>query len=250
MERIREQGRLLVAVPYEGRPPPGDVNPSLTVYRGLAVELAQAVGDSIGVDVRFAPSASAAVARLPKDGALHLSFPLVPVTPELAGRSTLSDPYLTSYGSLMVASEAAAGQLDAGGRTCSSPEPWETRIPPNAPRKRIARPTPGACLELLVDGRVDAVAGPDVVLARLAYDECPRCVLTGRGKQEFFLSAVVPEGAEDFARYVSDVFAHARQDGRWHSWYRKWIGRFSERNAPPEVPDLDEALQRAQALHS
>ncbi|MDQ4096060.1 MAG: transporter substrate-binding domain-containing protein [Actinomycetota bacterium] len=240
IERIRSDGQLLVAVPYEGRPPPGDVNPSLTTYQGFAVEVAREIASSLGVALRFAPSAADAVAHLPARSDIHLSFPLRPLTATLAKRSTLTDPYLTSFGTLMT---RAARRLGSRPTLCSSEEPWRIALPARVLRSALSRPSLTACLDLHYAGRVDAIAGPDVALARIAVDECGRCVLSEQRLGRFFLSAVVPQGEVEFADYVGGVVEEAYREGRWRSWYEEWIGRFARGDAAPGFVELDEALE-------
>lgn len=222
-----------MAVPYDGRPPPGEANPSLTLYRGFAVDLARAVARSLDVAIRFAPSSADAVARLPGSSSIHISFPLRSATARLARRSTLTRPYLVTHRRTLVERTTRGGP--EAGRRCLIRELGGSGA--GVAGRGVVIASAARCGRLLVERRVGAVVGADVVLARLAYDSRRDWVVTGRRVDPKPLSAVVPRGETAFAALVSRVFAATVDSGVWSRSYEKWIGRFSTGpSAPPPAP--------------
>ena len=247
LERIQSEGTLVAAVPYDGRPPAGETNPSLTIYTGFAVEFAEAVARSLDVRLRFAPSSSDATARLSRDGSIHLSFPLVPLSRRLARTAAVTRPYAVSSERFLVRPDSVlSASADSAGRAvCQPREPWRTPDRRSRAARHILRDSPFECFELLADGEVDAIAGPDLVLARLAYEQCRRCTVTGEPRGITYLSAVVPPGEADLLRRVNAVLDAVVEDGRWARWYEKWIGRYSTGPAPPPpVEGVDDVLRK------
>ena len=186
--------------------------------------------------LRFSPSSADATAHLSKDGSIHLSFPLVPLTRRLARTATVTRPYVASSGRVLVPPNWAgrAPRDLTGGRVCAPRRPWRTPGLGALRARVVVRDSPFECLELLERREVDAIAGPDLLLARLAYELCRRCTVTGKPRGTTYLSAVVPPGERALRRRVNAVFEAALQDGRWTRWYAKWIGRYS--TGPPPSP--------------
>ena len=234
VDRIRADGRLLVAVPYDARPPPGEVNPSLTTYAGFAAEFAEAVATSVDVPVRFAPSPAAAVAVLPRSSSIHISFPLISRRRVLEEGAAATEPYVASWDRLLVSPDQPVGPYRLGrGRVCVATGPWRgfgsvSLSPGTRPFERTLE----GCLHHLQSGRARAIAGPDIVLARLAYDSCPRCRIVGTPSDRVLLSAVVPEGRPGFLRHVDSILERAKASGDWRRWYERWIGRYSKGPLP------------------
>ncbi len=240
MARIQSEGRLLVAVPYEGRPPQGEENPSLTVYRGFAVELAREVADSLDVPVRFTPSATSAVSSLSESSSIHISFALTPVTDRLIEKSTLTDPYLISNRRLLVDRGSDIKGLNdlSGRRVCFIVEQATTVVAEELGASvQVIKARENDCLELLRNNEVAAVVGLDVDLARVIADSEGRWTVVGRPIDTVALAAVVPRDARAFADYVSRVFDKAEGQDRWSRWYEEWIGAYVGGPAPPP-PDI------------
>ena len=222
---------MLAALPYDGRPPKGEVNPALTFYPGIEAEIARAVAGSLDVDVRFAPS-SRATPQLPSSADVHLSFPPVLAQPAKPASGHATRPYLIAYERLLVRHDSTVERRSdlADGTACVLDNEKELeRDVPTARNTITAQPS--VCIDLLKRGAIEAIVGVDVVLAGLAREACEDCVLTGEKRKPLPLRAVVPEGDEELADRFSSVVEAAREDGRWQRWYEQWIGAYT---APPD----------------
>ncbi len=219
---VRAGGELVIAVPYEGRPPEGEVNPSLTIYRGFEVELARLVAESLGVELRFAPSSSSATTTLPRGAGIHVSFPHAWNPPSDA---VTTRPYLDSEVRLLVRKESGIADLqDLRSRpSCTIAGAAAELVRPRLDGVVAEREH---CFSLLRRGRVVAVAGLDLALGRAAADRAGAWLLTGPALATVPLAAVLPEDGADLARYVGGIISRAEQEGLIGKWHEKWVTRF------------------------
>lgn len=222
VDRVRSEGELVVAVPYEGRPPEGEFNPSLTTYTGFEVELAREVAESLGVELRFAPSPSAAKSRLTAEDEIDISFPQ---TFKVPAEVLATRPYLQSEVRLLTRKGSGidrAGGLGSG-EACAI-----GGLPPETDSIQQGTSSPQRCLHRLIIGKVDAVIGYDVTLGGLAAENGEPLVIAGPPLATAPLNAVVAPGGDDLVSHINGVIERAEEEGLTELWRRNWVERFEE----------------------
>ena len=235
MGQIQDRGVLIVGVdpshpPFASAEPGGEPE-------GFTPDLARFVAEALGVEVRFETASSDELVAAMDDSELDLAFPIEPITDKAIREKSFTDPYFVGHQRLLVGRTAGIEDVDDldGRSACSFAGPsriveLDTLVPQV---ELVSRSNLEGCIDALSSGKADAVTTVDFLLLkelgssnRLAGDD-----LTTEG-----LGAVVATGANSFARFVSNVFRVAEQDGRWTETYDRWIGSLTGEEVEP--PDL------------
>jgi glutamate transport system substrate-binding protein len=172
---VADKGRLVIGV-EDDQPGLGTKTPNGR-FAGFEADVATFVAGRLGVAgdrVRFVAIHPNDWERALRTGAVDLVFASYPITPELTGRVTFAGPYYVAHQSILVRThdESIKNVRDlAGKRVCqvAGSRSWRHI----AQDLRIAAAPLSArtyldCVELLDQGRIDAVSADDLILAGAA----------------------------------------------------------------------------------
>ena len=90
------------------------------------------------------------------------------------------------------------------------------------------------CLVLFQEGKVDAIAGDDTVLAGLAKQDPYAFVPQIQPLTSEPYGIGVNKDQIDFVRYINRVVDTVKSDGRWKASYDKWFAVLGPAPAPPQ----------------
>ena len=226
MRELQDAGRIRIGVPTDA-PPLGYVGPGGEPL-GFSVALGRMVAQALGVAPEFRPYPSERLEGLVAIGGADVAFPLAPITEDVVRRQSASDPYLVSHQRLLVRQASDIEDVDdlSGSSACESLDP-NTGVPLEALDPTIEVTVDGLqrCGDRLARGRAEAVTAEDFLLAHLRSDlqrSGSATRLTGDSLNTVGYGARVIQKS-GFAQFVSDVFAAAKQDGRWARAYERWM---------------------------
>jgi len=248
MGRIQREGKMTVALP-------GDLEPFSSIDEdgepeGFVAELAFEVVDALGVDADYVAATEEEALELVKTGEVDLAFPVLGITEALARQNTLSDPYWVAHKRLLVRTTSdvdTAEDLEESGEPVCQFE--EEGTPTD-----ISEIFPGIqssdvsdfrqCGDVLQDGG-EAATAPDIYLMVLAYG-LEAYEIRGEQLSTAGYAAALPEDATDMAAFVNEVFADLKSEGRWLSYYDKWLAPVANSDDDVNAPDL--GLEEAATL--
>lgn len=235
---IQAQGTLTVALDRDA--------PPLSSWmrdhpRGLAVEVASAVADALGVEPEFVPaSSSEELAAMVEQGDADLAFPLIPLTSPALREMSFSDPYYIGHQRLLVRKGSAISDIGdlAGERVCSAINP-ATEVP-------VDKLVPGIevvegsgvtdCGRAVASGRAGAATALDLALMQVVARSAGVEIVGDALSSEGFGALAAPE-ASRLANFIDGVLNDAIDDGAYVQWYERWIAPYSG-GTVPEPPDL------------
>ena len=240
MGRLQRKGQMTVALP-------GDFGPFSSIDEngapeGFVAELALEVVDALGVEADYVAASGEDALELVRAGKVDLAFPMLGITETLARRNNLSDPYWVAHKRLLVGTTSdvkTAEDLEG--------EPAEAvcQFEEERTRTDIAEIFPGIqrtdvsdfkqCADQLASGGQAATA-PDIYLMILA-DELDGYEIRGEQLSTAGYGAAMPLEATDMATFVNDVFLDLKSEGRWLSYFEKWLAPVAN-NDDANAPDL------------
>ncbi len=248
MGKIQEAGQIKVGVKFDV-PLFGFKNPQTGEVEGFDVDMAQAVADALGVEVKLVEAISDNRIPYLQDGTVDLVFSTMTITTDRDAEIDFSRPYYIAHGKILVRGDSDVQNIDdlgAGTTTCTALDStYETTIiPEQAPDTKIkALGTYSECFAQLQRGSVDALITDDVILAGfLQQDKTMKIV--GENLTTDPYGAGVKNKDKEFADFVSGIIDEMLQNGEWEALYDKWIGEYT--GLPPEDPSewtLQDALE-------
>ena len=223
MGAIQERGTLQVG--FDEAMPPD--------LRGFVSNLGREVSEALGVDVEYATATTEELLSGITDDTFDLAFPLMPITEgrvdEMRKTHGFTDPYLVAHQRLLIGDASLA----TGGSVCEILDHETgldlTSIYPEVER-RLGDWT--SCMGLMEAGDVDAVTGPDIVLAGM-LEELPGTAIVGDQLNTEGYGAVVEAGANAWTDYVSQVLEEAQQEGRWTDFFNASFAETLGSQDPP-----------------
>jgi polar amino acid transport system substrate-binding protein len=209
---------------------------------GFAVDLAQEVADSLGVDVQFVTGGTTELLGMPEAGRADVAFPFIPITEERVRNFAFTDPYFVAHERLLVTAESDVEQVGdiASERVCQALDP-DTGVPINELIQFVTPVTGGVsdCRQMFLSGQVDVVVGPDLALSGIAQGGDAKIVGDQLNTEGY--SAVLETGAAAWVDYVDQVLEEAQQEGRWTEYFHKWIEPGLGGSLDPPGMSLEEA---------
>ncbi|KZX19832.1 glutamate ABC transporter substrate-binding protein [Rathayibacter tanaceti] len=91
--------------------------------------------------------------------------------------------------------------------------------------------THSQCLAQFQEGKVDAIAGDDTILAGFVAQD-PYATVIGDALSSEPYGLGLPADDPDFVRFVNGALETIRSDGRWQSIYDRWLGVLGEASPP------------------
>lgn len=240
MGTLQERGELRIGIDEQFVPPR---NNSGGVF-SFAKSLAEEVGRSLGIPQdgwTISVASTSALMQGIEDDTFDVVFPFLPVTEKriksLRPTHSFTDPYLVAHQRLLVPHEAGEGME----RVCSFADAETaadlTLVVEDAV---VASGRPATCGEALAAGRVDAVTGPDIVLAGIAA-ALPELEVVGDQLNTEGYAAVVEAGAGAWTDYVGQVMEEAQQEGRWTDYFTAYLTPGLQEEQGPPGMSVEEA---------
>lgn len=225
MGRIQAAGHMTIAIPDDAYPLGyADQNGDA---QGFATVLARRIALTLGVKARFITGASEQLLELPERDIVDISFPAVAITEKRVRKYQFSDPYYISHQLLLVPTDSKVESVKdlAGDRVCSIGTHGEGLVSLSDLENtlQVVDAEPQQCLHLLDRDEVQAITGPDYILAGLA--------VVGRGDHELVgdelttegIGAVLERGESTWTEFVNGVFQLVEQEGLWQEAYAEHL---------------------------
>ncbi|HMK10106.1 MAG TPA: glutamate ABC transporter substrate-binding protein [Acidimicrobiales bacterium] len=88
------------------------------------------------------------------------------------------------------------------------------------------------CLVHLQEGTADAITSDDTILAGFHLQD-PLTQILDKSLHDEPYAIAIPQGDEDFVRFVNGVLDEMRSDGRWQAIDEKWLSELGPAQSPP-----------------
>lgn len=226
----------------------GFLNPKTGNLEGFDVEMAKLVGKAIfgpsfdpERNLRLVPlQSSERIARLRTpvaQGGVDLVIKTMTITCQRWAQIDFSTTYYESGQKLLVPATSDVTSIDqaAGLRICAVAG---TTSLVNLQNRGLQVITEGDWTDCLVDvqqGRADAVSTDDTILAGLSAQD-PQVKVVGEPFTAEPYGIGLPQGHQEFTRFVNGVLEQARADGAWQTAYNNLLlARLGPSKPPPAV---------------
>jgi polar amino acid transport system substrate-binding protein len=243
MDRVQQQGELRVGVDG-GTPRFSNVDTTSGDLEGFDIDIAREVsgalfGDPNAVELVRMPPGDRVQALV--DGDVDLVVHTFTITCDRWDEVAFSTEYFTAGLRFLVQVDNPAAEFEdlVGQRVCAIPgSPAVDYIEglAEAGPLLVQAPQPSACLLLLQQGQVDAVAADDAVLAGMVAQD-PNLELRGDAVSEAPYGIGLPPEHPEWVRYVNAVLEDMRNSGRWNELYDKWLAGVPGLDVDPDPPD-------------
>ena len=236
MGQIQDREVLVIGVDPD-HPPFAAVQPGEDP-EGFAPDLARFVAEALGVEIRFETAGSDELIAAMDGPQFDLVFPIRPITVEAIREKSFTEPYFVGHQRLLTPSASGIDDVGdlVGKAACSFAGTSKTvELDKLIPEIELRQEDDlDGCITALSSGKVDAVTAVDFLLLE---ELTPGTRLVGEDLTTEGLGAMVPTGANEFARFVSAVFGLAKEDGRWSASYERWVGSLTgeEDEEPPDL---------------
>jgi ABC-type amino acid transport substrate-binding protein len=250
MGAIQESGELIVGVERDLPP----LSSGSGTEDGLVARMAEEIAEALGVEVRYVTGTTEELLRMPEEGEADVTFPFAPITERLVRTHAVSDPYYVAHQKVLVRRNAGIATFEEldGTSICSAMDP-NTGSDLTKPLSdvRVAASDLAGCRGMLVDGKVQAITAPDLVLAPLAAGSpshpAPAAeVIPDELNTEAYGAIVERSAAAPMADFVSSVLEEAQAEGRWSEWFEELIAPGLP-GVPSDPPGL--TVEEAAALY-
>jgi polar amino acid transport system substrate-binding protein len=209
-------GRLRVGINY-GNPVLATRDPASGELRGVAVDLARALGSRAGLPVEIIGFESAGkLFEAVKAGAWDVAF--LAIDPGRAAEISFTAPYVEIEGTYLVPSGSpfsTIADIDRKGVRVgvSANSAYDLFLSRNIKDAKLVRaPDPNAAFELIVEAKVDVVAGVRQHLAANAGKLPGSRVLDGRF-MAIQQALGIPKGREEGAKYLREFIEDVKASG-------------------------------------
>ncbi len=250
MGAIQEAGELIVGVERDMPPLSSGSSPE----DGLAARMAEEIAEALGVEVRYVTGTTEELLRMPEEGEADVTFPFAPITERLVRTHAVSDPYYVAHQKVLVRRDAGVATFEEldGTSICSAMYPnTGSDLTKLLSDVRVRMSDLAGCRGMLIDGKVDAITAPDLVLAPLAAgsssDPAPEAeVIPDELNTEAYGAIVERSAAAPMAEFVSSVLEEAQAEGRWSEWFEELVAPGLP-GVPSDPPGL--TVEEAAALY-
>jgi len=244
--RIQQKGEITIGVKFDV-PPFGFKNPQTNEVEGFDVDMGRFVAEALGVRPRFVEAISDNRIPFLKEGTVDLVLSTMTINAERDQEIDFSEPYYIARGRILVPQDSDIQGVDdlAGRSVCTAlGSTYEATLKEQAPRARLRLvDSYSECLELVQNGAVDAVSTDDVILTGMIIQDDSLKLTESEPLTTEPYGAGIKEGNTELKRFVDDVFAKVKQDGRWARTYEKWVGQYTNEPQEPPTMTLEEALE-------
>jgi glutamate transport system substrate-binding protein len=246
MHRVQAVGHVRIGVRFD-QPGIGQRDAATGAMSGFDIEIARSIAQAIfggaisDIDsrVRYVEAFPRNREDLLRDGTVDLV--IAPYTPADARGNVVSfaGPYLIGQGALLVRSDSAVQVLSDlhSERVCVvSGTIYSDRMGQFVPGSTLVQVERySQCADALREGRVDAVAGSDVVLAGFVASSAGTFRLTGAGYSEETFGIAFTHDDATFHDFLDDRLSEIEADGRWQRAWTDTAGRFGVAVQPPPI---------------
>jgi ABC-type amino acid transport substrate-binding protein len=249
MAALQKKGEITIGVKYDV-PPFGFKNPQSNDLEGFDVDLGRAIATKLGVKPKFIEAISDNRIPFLEDGTADLILSTMTITGERDQEIDFSEPYYVARGRILVPDDSdITGLADLPGNSVctalgSTYEETLRKRAKGADLKLVD--SYSECLELLQNGAVDAISTDDVILTGMIIQD-DKLKLVGKQLTTEPYGAGIKEGDAELKKFVDEVIAEYKEDGRWAAAYQKWIGQYTKEKSEPPTMTLKEAIDLAPA---
>jgi polar amino acid transport system substrate-binding protein len=260
MSQIQDRGRLVVGVSSDTRLL-GARDPETNAFAGFDIEMAKQVANAIfGVPNKVQFKAISAAQRIPlvNQGAgtkqapkpgVDLVARAMTVNCDRWAQVAFSGVYFQSSLRLLVNKDTypkgtSLPQLaKAKARVCAtSPSTTIDKVRSVPGIKATGVPLTTDCMVLWQQGRVDAIAADDAILAGLAQQDSSAAIVGPPTVEQEPYGLAIAKGQPAFVQFVNAVLDRARSDGTWEKAYQaSGLSAVLGAHAPPK-PDYSRPL--------
>lgn len=231
---IQEEGVLVVGTAADY--PPFAYYDDEFALTGFDIDLAQAIGEQLGVDIQFEDMAFDGLGQALQIGQIDVAIAAITVTPERDRLVDFSDPYFLSSGALVAKTDAnipeitTAEQLAAyrvGVQTATVYQDWaqETLVDAGImPQENlfVYRVLDTAGADLIAD-RIDVVAF-DLIPAELAIEENAELEIIGSELNRQQLAVAAQDGQSELVAQINAALDEIKASGQLESLVETYIG--------------------------
>ena len=245
MGRLQDAGEITIGVKFDV-PPFGFKLPRSGAVEGFDIDVAEAIADELGVRPKYIEALSDDRIQFLEDGTADLILSTMTINAERDEEIDFSEPYFIARGRILVkeSDSSIKGVSDlAGKEVCTAlGSTYEDTLKRAAPRaRRRLADAYSECLELIQNGRVDAISTDDVILTGMIIED-DSLKLVGDPLTTEPYGAGIKQGDGAFRGFVDDVLKTFEDDGRWAASYEKWVGQYTGEDQKPPTMTLREAL--------
>ena len=232
LERVQDGGVRVVGT--EPEVPPFESLDAGGNLGGFDIDLARAIAEDLGVEVRFETMAFDSLPSALGVGKIDVILSGMTATPERAKSRAFTDTYFRTQLCLLVHSDSAIGKpQDADGKriVVKLGTTGDMQAPTLFPRARITRlDTEGACALEVIHGRADAFLYDrhSIVRHHRAHPETTRALLDPLSDEPYAMA--VRHGDQVFVDRLNDFLRRIRANGAYAALYEKHFG------VPPDAP--------------
>lgn len=247
MAEIRDEGVLTVGTKFdqplfglaslEGEPEGFDVE--------IAKLVAEAIfGESTPENTVFQEAVSANREEFIEDGTVDIVAATYTINDTRKERIDFAGPYYIAGGEIMVPAGnpngiAAIDDLN-GLRVCTATgSTYVDSVAEQAPEADLGTlfDTYSECADAMSDGRIDAVATDNVILAGLVFSNEGEFELVGESFTEEPYGIGLAKDDQEFRDFINDVLEQSYESGAWEEAYTATVGQVIEE--VPEPPAVD-----------
>lgn len=240
MATLKQRGEIVVGVKFDV-PQFGFNNPATGKVEGFDVDMANEVAKALGVKAKFVEAVSKNRIPFLKEGKVDIVFSTMTITDERRKQIDFSNVYyvaaqtfLSKKGSPMTVKTAAGKKVCTAKGSTS-----ELNLPALQPAVHMVLQDGYAqCVQLLRNGQVDAVSTDDVILLQFLKKDPNLFEVSSETFSREPYGAGIAKGHPEFVRFVNGVIEAVKRDGRWASFYKKWITPVTGKE-PPSPPPAD-----------
>jgi glutamate transport system substrate-binding protein len=246
MAEIQSEGTITIGTKFD-QPLFGLANLE-GVPEGFDVEMGKLVaaaifGESTPENTEFTEAVSANREPFIQDGTVDIVIATYTINEERDEVIDFAGPYYIAGGEIMVMEGnpegiEAIGDLD-GLRVCTATgSTYVDSVAEQAPEAEVTTfDTYSECADAMTDGRVDAVATDNVILAGLVFQSDGEYELVGESFTEEPYGIGLEEGDTEFKEFLNGVITDSYESGEWERIYSDTIGQVIEE--VPEPPPVE-----------
>ncbi|WP_339155986.1 transporter substrate-binding domain-containing protein [Actinomadura luteofluorescens] len=216
-------------------------------FEGLDADVSRYLAGRMGKKIRFVPALARDRERLLHDGDVDmvLTFWLEPRWKE---RFAFAGPYLTSYQDILVRDDerGVRGVRDLKGRricaVTGAGAAEAVTVERQVPAVPVTARSYDECMDMLADGRIDAITTNDTILAGLKTRRGAGFRLLNARFGERRTAIAIRPGDPDGCEALNTAITQMYQDGTMAAFMRKWFGSSGLDLSDVEVPQFEGCL--------
>lgn len=238
MARIFERGRLIVGTDL-GSNPLSFRDPISGDVKGFDIDVAHWIAGAIFGDenlIEYRMLANEDRIKALQDGSVDIVVKSMSITCDRLEKIAFSVPYYAASQQILAFRNSGISQPSdlAGKNVCATRASTSiARVQRSVPSaKYVTTGSWADCLVMMQQGQVDAITSDDTILAGIAsQDPWVHVVGDSLGTENYGVG--IPQGQDDFVRFVNGVLAQRKTDGSWQRSYNRWLSLLGPGSPPP-----------------